>query len=109
MAELDADVREKVVGNITKLNKADSDLEEIKKDGYEAAGLFKKGKRELYEQRELIDEANRNQQRVVQDVTKTGKRVKTIARREFCYKVILYFLIMCLTATYIVYIIIRLS
>ncbi len=49
IAKLESEVREKVVGGVGKLNNMEGDLENIKKDGYEASALFKAGKVNLRE------------------------------------------------------------
>ena len=91
--------REKLLGGVGKLSDQDNQLKDIKKVGYEAQNMLKEGGKNLREQRDYIESAGRYNTKAQNEIHKADRTIRVIRVREFCYKIILYVLIMCLFAS----------
>ena len=98
LAKLQADNRERLLGRVGKLSDQDKQLQNIVRDGYEAQNMLREGGKNLRNQRYHIENAGRNNLKAQTDLVKADRTIKMIRVREFCYKLILYLLIICLFA-----------
>ena len=99
LSKLQVHTREKLLGGVGKLSDQDNQLKDIKKVGYEAQNMLKEGGKNLREQRDYIESAGRYNTKAQNEIHKADRTIRVIRVREFCYKIILYVLIMCLFAS----------
>lgn len=98
LGKLQANTREKLLGGVNKLSDQERDLQKAVSIGYEAQNMVREGAKNLRNQRDYIENAGRNNLKAQTELSKADKVVKTIRVREFCYRLILYLLIICLFA-----------
>ena len=96
LGKLQADTREKLLGGVGKLSDQDRQLNGVVSTGYEATEMIKQGAQNLRNQRDYIESAGRNNMRAQNELSKADKIVKTMRVREFCYRLVLYVLIIAL-------------
>lgn len=109
LTKLQANTRDRLLEGVGKLSNQDNQLNNIKRDGYETTEIMRGANRNLVQQRGYIENAGRNNMIAQNELSRADKVVKTMRLREFCYKIILYLIIIGLMAGYIVVLIFKLK
>ena len=104
---MESNVREKLLGGVTKLSNQDDELSKIVKEGREAEGIIRNGAKALGDQRNIIENAGRNNLRAQAELSKADSTIRMIRFREFWYKIVLYIVILSLLAAWILVIIVK--
>ena len=109
LAKLQATTRDKLLGGVGKLSDQDGQLNGVVKTGYEAQAMIRDGAKNLRDQRDYIENAGRNNMKAQNEISRADKIVKTMRVREFCYRIILYVLVVILLGAWLCVLIVKLS
>ena len=107
VGKLENDVREKLLGGVSKLSDQRNQLDGVVKEGLEAQQLIRGGAKALGEQRGIIENAGRNNLKAQAELAKADRTVRMIRVREFWYRLILYIVIISLLAAWILVVIVK--
>ena len=98
LTKLQKETREKLLGGVGKLSDQERQLKGVVKDGYEAQNMMRQGAHNLRNQRDHIENAGRNNLKAQTEISKGDKTIRVMRLREFCYRVVLYIVIIALAA-----------
>ena len=108
-SKLQTNTREILLQGVGKLSDQDNQLNNIVKNGHEATEILRGGNRELRAQRDLIENAGRNNIKAQNELRRGDSQVRKMRVREFCYRLVLYILIVALLAAMMCTLIIKLK
>ncbi|CAI2381233.1 unnamed protein product [Moneuplotes crassus] len=109
LTKLQANTRDKLLTGVGKLSDQHKQLDGIVKNGHETTEILRGANRNLVGQRGHIENAGRNNMVAQNELTRADRVVKKMRLREFCYKLILYLIIVGLFGGYIIVLIFKLK